>query len=203
MPLNTVKSHLKRSLAVLRARCAGLRNRIEFFFFLTFVMDINRALERAMDAEDPGPAFAGRVVAAIKAFFRRRRTPVTGPADPLVDAVADDAAAGGDPRLRRRACGGGSLHWRRPSPGRAHEEARGRAAHTQLVQALRLTGGQIERRAPRHRAEPGVGFMKVTGCWDERAHACGSCRSCRRVLGGRPRQPGRPGPRCRWRGWKS
>ena len=26
MPLNTVKSHLKRSLAVLRARCVRLRN---------------------------------------------------------------------------------------------------------------------------------------------------------------------------------
>jgi hypothetical protein len=29
------------------------------------VMDIDRALERAMEADDPGPAFAGRVIAAI------------------------------------------------------------------------------------------------------------------------------------------
>ena len=28
-------------------------------------MDIDRALERAMEADDPGPAFAGRVIAAI------------------------------------------------------------------------------------------------------------------------------------------
>jgi hypothetical protein len=30
-------------------------------------MDIDRALARAMDADDPGPAFTNRVIAAVKA----------------------------------------------------------------------------------------------------------------------------------------
>ena len=37
-------------------------------------MDIDRALERAMEADDPGPAFAGRVVAAIREKPRPRHT---------------------------------------------------------------------------------------------------------------------------------
>jgi hypothetical protein len=91
-------------------------------------MDIERALERAMDAEDPGPAFAGRVVAAIKTGGA---PPVTGRPGrstmwrtmlPLAATIALAAGAG--------------LQWRA-------EEARGRAAHAQRVQALRLTGAKL------------------------------------------------------------
>ena len=96
-------------------------------------MDIDRALERAMDAEDPGPAFAGRVVAAIKAAGA---PPVTGRPGhstlwrallPLAAAIAL-AVAG--------------IQWR-AGQARAEEEVRGRAAHEQLVQALRLTGAKL------------------------------------------------------------
>jgi hypothetical protein len=97
-------------------------------------MDIERALERAMDAEDPGPAFAGRVVAAIKTGGA---PPVTGRPGrstmwrtmlPLAATIALAAGAG--------------LQWRAEQAARA-EEARGRAAHAQLVQALRLTGAKL------------------------------------------------------------
>jgi hypothetical protein len=98
-------------------------------------MDIERALERAMDAEDPGPAFTGRVVAAVKAGGA---PPVTGRPSrstmwrtmlPLAATLALAAGAG--------------LHWRAEQAARAEEEARGRAAHAQLVQALRLTGAKL------------------------------------------------------------
>jgi hypothetical protein len=97
-------------------------------------MEIERALERAMDAEEPGPAFAGRVIAAI--------------------AAGD--APGVAPRPPRRA--GWRLAWRAALPlaatlalgvagvqwqARQAEEARARAAHAQLLQALRLTGEQL------------------------------------------------------------
>ena len=97
-------------------------------------MDIDRALERAMDAEDPGPACAGRVVAAIKAG---EAPPVTGRPNrstlwramlPLAATIALAAGLG--------------IHWRAEQAARA-EEARGRAAHEQLVQALRLTGAKL------------------------------------------------------------
>ena len=94
-------------------------------------MEIERALERALEAEDPGPAFAGPVVAAIN---------------------AGSAPAGGAPLAPRRAS---RVVWRAMLPlaatvalsaaglqwqARLAEEARARAAHDQLVQALRLTG---------------------------------------------------------------
>jgi hypothetical protein len=97
-------------------------------------MEIERALERAMDCEDPGPAFAGRVVAAIKAGGapataeplapRRPGRVVWRALLPLAATVALSAAG---------------LQWQ----ARQAEEARARAAHDQLVQALRLTGEQL------------------------------------------------------------
>ena len=109
------------------------------------VMDIERALARALDADDPGPAFAGKVVAAVKAE--------TGAASPA------PVSRGG---LR-------AIHWKAALPIAAtialvtagaryqaiesqrasqaaqaqQEEARARAAHAQLLQALRLTGQQL------------------------------------------------------------
>jgi len=95
-------------------------------------MDIDRALGRAMEAEDPGPAFAGRVVAAI---------------------TGDTIAAGRSGATSRRT--GRMVVWRALLPLAATlaltvagvrwqaartEDARARAAHEQLVQALRLTG---------------------------------------------------------------
>ena len=94
-------------------------------------MEIERALERAMEAEDPGPAFAGRVIAAIKAGSapaevvplapRRSRRLVWRAMLPLAATVALSAAG---------------VQWQ----ARRAEEARARAVHEQLVQALRLTG---------------------------------------------------------------
>ena len=99
-------------------------------------MDIERALERAMEADDPGPAFAGRVIAAIK-----------GEAAPGPRAIA--------PASRRTS---GAVVWRTLLPLAATvaltvagvqwqsaraEDARARAAHDQLVQALRLTGEKL------------------------------------------------------------
>jgi hypothetical protein len=111
------------------------------------VVDIERALVRALDADDPGPAFAGRVVAAIKS--------------------EQPGALAPDPRLVARH-GGRSLVWRallplaatvalmagtvqwraaRADDARAEsariEDAQARAAHAQLVQALRLTGEKL------------------------------------------------------------
>lgn len=107
------------------------------------VMDIDRALTRALDADDPGPAFAGKVIAAVK------------------------AEAGAPPAAVSRS-GLRSIHWRAVLPIAATiamlvagarfqsiesertaqaaqqlEEAKARAASAQLVQALRLTGQQL------------------------------------------------------------
>jgi hypothetical protein len=99
-------------------------------------MDIERALERAMDADDPGPAFAGRVIAAIKgeaAAGPRAVAPATGRTSgavvwrtllPLAATIALTV---------------GGMQWH---AARA-EDARARAAHDQLVQALRLTGEKL------------------------------------------------------------
>ena len=94
-------------------------------------MEIERALERAMEAEVPGPAFAGRVSAAINAASapagaeplapRRSSRVVWRALLPLAATVMLSAAG---------------LQWQ----ARQAEEARARAAHDQLVQALRLTG---------------------------------------------------------------
>ena len=98
-------------------------------------MDIDRALERAMDADDPGPAFAGRVVAAIKAgatgptvvAMPPRRTGsrfVFRALLPLAATVALTVAG---------------MRWHAAQL----EDARAREAHAQLVQALRLTGEKL------------------------------------------------------------
>ena len=112
-------------------------------------MDIDRALERAMDADDPGPAFAGRVVAAIK----KEQT-----AAGLATGPASAAAPHGPARVMWRAMlplaatialTAGTVQWRsaRAEETRAAqarlEDAQARAAHAQLVQALRLTGAQL------------------------------------------------------------
>jgi hypothetical protein len=102
------------------------------------VMDIDRALERALAAVDPGPAFAGRVVAAIKA----------GAGAPEGEAPA--AGRSGRHTIWRAmlplaatlALAGAGLQWRAGQAARL-EEAKGRAAHAQLVQALRLTGAKL------------------------------------------------------------
>ena len=97
-------------------------------------MDIDRALERAMEADDPGPAFAGRVIAAITGETAAAR-PGTAPTWtgrtvvwrallPLAATVALTVAG---------------LQWQ---AARA-EDARARAAHEQLLQALRLTGEKL------------------------------------------------------------
>jgi hypothetical protein len=108
------------------------------------VMDIDRALGRALDADDPGPAFAGRVIAAVKA-----------------------EAAGGAPSAVSRS-GRRAIHWWAVLPIAATialvtagaqwrasqaeqaqmaqaqmDQARGQAARAQLVHALRLTGQQL------------------------------------------------------------
>jgi hypothetical protein len=113
------------------------------------VMDIDRALERAMDADDPGPAFAGRVVAAIK-----KEQAATGLATGPVSA---DAPGGRSsvmwrvllPLAATVALTAGTVQWRSARADdalAAHtrvEDAQARAAHAQLVQALRLTGEQL------------------------------------------------------------
>ena len=98
-------------------------------------MDIDRALERAMEADDPGPAFAGRVIAAITgdtaaaarpgaASTRTGRAIVWRALLPLAATVALTVAG---------------VQWQ---AARA-EDARARAAHEQLLQALRLTGEKL------------------------------------------------------------
>ena len=97
-------------------------------------MDIDRALERAMEADDPGPAFAGRVIAAITgetaaarpgtAPTRTGRTVVWRALLPLAATVALTAAG---------------VQWQAARV----EDARARAAHEQLLQALRLTGEKL------------------------------------------------------------
>jgi hypothetical protein len=99
------------------------------------VMDIDRALERAMEADDPGPAFAGRVIAAITGDTAAARRPGTASTRtsraivwrallPLAATVALTVAG---------------VQWQ---AARA-EDARARAAHEQLLQALRLTGEKL------------------------------------------------------------
>jgi hypothetical protein len=98
------------------------------------VMDIDRALERAMEADDPGPAFAGRVIAAITGDAAAARPASTSARPgraivwrallPLAATVALTVAG---------------VQW---ESARA-EDARARAAHEQLVQALRLTGEKL------------------------------------------------------------
>ena len=97
-------------------------------------MDIERALERAMDADDPGPAFAGRVIAAITGETAAARAGHRADADGPYDRLARAAAARGDrrPHRRRRAVAGG------PGGGSASP----RRART-AVQALRLTGEKL------------------------------------------------------------
>ena len=72
-------------------------------------MDIDRALERAMEADDPGPAFAGRVIAAITGDAAARRGRHRVDADGPRHRLARAAAARGDRRAhrRRRAVAGG------------------------------------------------------------------------------------------------
>ncbi len=114
-------------------------------------MDIDRALEHALQADDPGPAFAGRVVAAIRA----------GQAPSSANGAASASPAGQSwkwrallPLAATVALTMAGLEWRTAPvedaavasvPGEreqagAAEDARARAAHAQLVQALRLTG---------------------------------------------------------------
>jgi hypothetical protein len=85
-----------------------------------------------MDAEDPGPAFAGRVIAAIKAQGAGQSTPpaVAGRLRPSIlwRALLPLAAT-----VALTVAG---MQWRAAQV----EEAQARAAHAQLVQALRLTG---------------------------------------------------------------
>jgi hypothetical protein len=110
------------------------------------VMDIDRALERAMDADDPGPAFAGRVVAAIK-----REQAAAGLATGPVPAATRPGRSGVMwramlPLAATVALTAGTVQWRtsRAEEARAAqarlEHAQARAAQAQLVQALRLTG---------------------------------------------------------------
>jgi hypothetical protein len=111
------------------------------------VMDIEPALERAMEADDPGPAFAGRVVAAIKRD--QAASLATGP-------VSDTGREGRSrvwrallPLAATVALTGAGLQWWtvRVEDARAEgarvEDARARAAHAQLVQALQLTGEKL------------------------------------------------------------
>ncbi len=95
-------------------------------------MDIDRALERAMYADDPGPAFAGRVVAAVR-----------GEAPALTRGAASPARSRGWrtllPLAATMALTVAGLQWRAARV----EDARARAAHAQLVQALQLTGEKL------------------------------------------------------------
>jgi hypothetical protein len=97
-------------------------------------MDIDRALARALEADDPGPQFAGKIVAAITA----------GQAAPAAVPMRPKAA---------------SVRWRMVLPlaatialvtagaeyraRQAAEAERAREAQVQLVQALRLAGAQL------------------------------------------------------------
>jgi len=108
-------------------------------------MEIERALERALEPDDPGPAFAGRVVAAIAG---------TEPASQTGRLASEPA---GRIRLWRAllpiaatvALTAGMMHWQAERAEEARleaarlEDARGRAARAQLVQALRLTGEKL------------------------------------------------------------
>jgi hypothetical protein len=96
------------------------------------VMDIDRALERAMEADDPGPAFAGRVIAAITGDAAAARPASTRTGHPVVWRALLPLAA----TVALTVAG---MQWQ---AARA-EDARARAAHEQLLQALRLTGEKL------------------------------------------------------------
>jgi len=110
-------------------------------------MDIERALARALDAADPGPAFAGRVVAAIKG--EQPASLATGPR--LVSKHGGRSMVWRAllPLAATVALMAGTVQWRaaRAEDARAEtariEDAQARAAHAQLVQALRLTGEKL------------------------------------------------------------
>jgi hypothetical protein len=102
-------------------------------------MEIERALTRALDAEDPGPAFAGKVIAAVKAGEAASAPAAvrstTGRAI-LWRAVLPIAAT--------IALVTAGAQWRASQAEEARvEQAKGRAAHAQLVRALRLTGEKL------------------------------------------------------------
>jgi hypothetical protein len=99
-------------------------------------MDIDRALGRAMDADDPGPAFAGRVVAVIKAEGGVGPRPVSGRPTRWGASIVWRALL---PMAATAALTVGGVQWQ---AARA-EEARARAAHSQLLQALRLTSESL------------------------------------------------------------
>lgn len=99
-------------------------------------MDIDRALERAMDADDPGPAFAGRVIAAIKGEAAGRPTAVVTPIRRTSGSVVWRTLL---PLAATVALTIGGMQWR----AARLEDARARAAHDQLMQALRLTGEKL------------------------------------------------------------
>jgi hypothetical protein len=103
-------------------------------------MDIDRALARALDADDPGPAFAGKVIAALNpeaagpvpiAVRRsRRRTILWRAALPMAATIALVTA-------------GARFEASRAERAARLEREQARAAHAQLVQALRLTGEKL------------------------------------------------------------
>ncbi len=98
-------------------------------------MDIERALQRAMDADDPGPAFTGRVIAAIKKQSAGQSTPPEA-ARRLRPSILWRAML---PLAATVALTVAGVQWRAAQV----EEAQARAAHAQLVQALRLTGATL------------------------------------------------------------
>ena len=95
-------------------------------------MDIDRALGRAMDADDPGPAFAGHVIAAIKAERVGPRLVALASPGRSTASIVWRALL---PMAATAALTVGGVQWQ----AARSEEARARAAHTQLLQALRLT----------------------------------------------------------------
>ena len=96
-------------------------------------MEIDRALARALEADDPGPQFAGRVVAAI----------TSGQAAPAATAARSRTASlawrVALPLAATIALATAGAEWR----ARQAEEARARQAQAQLAQALRLAGEQL------------------------------------------------------------
>ena len=98
-------------------------------------MDIDRALARAMDADDPGPAFTNRVIAAVKA--EGTAVPFPAPRTSRGTGLIWRAAL---PIAATIALVAGGAQWR----AKQAEEARGRAAHAQLMQALRMTGEKLD-----------------------------------------------------------
>jgi len=104
-------------------------------------MDIDRALERALDSEDPGPAFTGRVMAAISGDSKAGPRPIGAPAPRAGRSVAWRTVL---PVAATVALTVAGLRWQavRADEARA-EDAKARAAHAQLMQALRLTGEKL------------------------------------------------------------